>query len=201
MIRGAILVSLLAAGFMLSFELVARGGVLDTTTASTETVTTQASETTSPTTSTVVDTTTQTQTTSRRRVTTTTPWQVYRPPQVHSAVVRPTVVLPPHAATTARRESAKPPARRAVQLPRASVITRPSLQLITVSPAQRDTLRRALVAAGFGVALLLFGVGALPADAVRPRTAALFLYERRILFVLAGAAVFAAAGLAALLGR
>jgi hypothetical protein len=202
MIRGAILVSLLAAGFMLSFELVARGGVLDATTASTETVTTtQATETTSPTLSTAVETTTQAQTTSIRAVTST-PWQVYRPPQAPPAVVRPAVVAPPaHTPTTAPRPSAKPAARRAVRPPRATVISRPSVQLVNMSPAPRDTLRRAFVAAGFGIALLLFGVGALPADAVRPRTAALFLYERRIVLVLAGGAVFAAAGLAVLLGR
>jgi hypothetical protein len=203
MIRGAILVSLLAAGFMLSFELGARGGVLDTTTtASTETTpTTQATETTSPTTSTAVETTTQAPTTSTRTGTTT-PWQVYRPPQAPPTVVRPAVVAPPaHAPTAAGTPSATPPARRVVHLPRESVISRPTFQLADVSPARRGTLRRAFVAAGFGIALLLFGVGALPADAVRPRTASVFLYERRIVLVLAGAAVFAAAGLAVLLGR
>jgi hypothetical protein len=202
MIRGAILVWLLAAGFMLSFELVASGGVLDTTTGSTETVTTtQPTETTSPTTSTAVETTTQAPTTSTRAVTTT-PWQVYRPPQAPPVVVRPAVVAPPaHATTTAPRPSVKPPARRAVRPQRATVISRPTVQLVNVSPPPRDTLRRAFVAAGFGIALLLLGVGALPADAVRPRAAAVFLYERRVVLVLAGAAVFAIAGLAVLLGR
>jgi hypothetical protein len=204
MIRGLVLVSLLAAGFMLSSELGARGSVLDTTsTTGTETVTTtQGTETTSPTTSTAAETTTRAPTTSTRKTEATTPAQVYTPPQTHPAVVRPMVVAPPaHAPTTPRRQSTKPPARRALHLPRASVINRPTIQLVSVSPAPRDNLRRALVAAGFGVALLLFGVGALPAEAVRSRTAALFLYERRIVLVLAGAAVFAAAGLAVLLGK
>jgi hypothetical protein len=81
------------------------------------------------------------------------------------------------------------------------VINRPTIQLVTASPTPSDNVRRALVAAGFGIALLLLGIGALPAAAVRPRTAALFLYERRIVLVLAGAAVFAAAGLPVLLGK
>jgi hypothetical protein len=57
------------------------------------------------------------------------------------------------------------------------------------------------VLAGFGVAMALFAIGALPAGIIRPRGAALFVVDKRAVVVLAGTALFAAAILALLIGR